>query len=168
MSSSHHTIALMRSVAVTALIGAAILAAPLNAGAQSMAPSTVTVAPQAAATGDAEMKTETVEQRISSLHTSLQITPGEETNWSSVAQVMRGNAATMEKLSAERTANSTENLTAIDDLRTYERFAHAHFEGLKNLIASFDTLYKSMPEAQKKVADDVFQSFGHDRSASRG
>ena len=49
------------------------------------------------------------------------------------------------------------------DLKTYEKFAQAHVKGLKNLIASFSKLYAAMPDAQKKNADQVFQSFGRDR-----
>jgi hypothetical protein len=173
----------MRSVAIAALI----LAAPFTAArAQSDTPTTVTVvpagsgpqtiivapaqtapmAPPSAAAAPAQAKRETVEERIAMLHASLQITPAEEANWNGVAQTMRDNAAHMEKLSAEKSAKADENLNAVEDLKTYERFAHAHFDGLKKLIASFETLYKSMPEAQKKVADGVFQTFGH--GPSRG
>jgi hypothetical protein len=180
MSFSSYKAVSMRSVAIAALI----LAAPLTAAyAQSTAPTTVTVVPDGAgpqtiivapaqtapATPPAlppAMKAETVEERIAMLHASLQITPAEETNWSGVAQTMRDNAAHMEKLTAEKTAKADESLTAVEDLKTYERFAHAHFDGLKKLIASFETLYKSMPDAQKKVADGVFQTFGH--GPSRG
>ena len=57
-----------------------------------------------------------------------------------------------------RTANDAEAMTAVDDLKTYGKFAQAHVDGLKSLTASFETLYNSMPDAQKKVADEVFQN----------
>ena len=41
-------------------------------------------------------------------------------------------------------------------MKTYQEFAEAHVNGLKNLIASFGTLYAAMPDAQKKIADTVF------------
>jgi hypothetical protein len=59
----------------------------------------------------------------------------------------------MEKLSATKTAQSPQMMSAVDDLKGYEAFAQAHVDGLKNLIASFDTLYAAFPDAQKKVAD---------------
>ena len=49
------------------------------------------------------------------------------------------------------------NMTAVEDLKTYQKFAQAHVDGLKNLISSFDTLYAAMPDAQKKIADEVFR-----------
>ena len=88
----------------------------------------------------------------------MALTAGEEADWNNVAQAMRDNAAAMQKLVAEKTANNAEAMTAVDDLKTYGKFAQAHVDGLKSLTASFETLYDSMPDAQKKVADEVFQN----------
>ncbi len=104
---------------------------------------------------------ETVEQRITNLHTSLMITSEEEGKWENVAKAMRENAASMEKLASERSAEPSQGMTAVEDLKAYEKFTQEHADRLKNLIASFEVLYTSMPEAQKKVADEVFQKFGH-------
>ena len=49
-------------------------------------------------------------------------------------------------------------MTAVGDLKMYQKFAQAHVDGLKNLISSFDKLYAGMPDAQKKIADEVFSS----------
>jgi glutamine synthetase adenylyltransferase len=144
------------SFALTALLGAALLATPL------------TTAHAQTTEASAERKAETVEQRIVSLHAQLKITPDEEADWKDVAQTMRENAAKMEKLSAEKKANPSETMTAVEDLKTYEEFTHAHYDGLKNLIASFETLYTAMPDQQKHLADQVFHSFGHEGPHSRG
>jgi hypothetical protein len=144
-------------------MGATMLACPLVAAradtihnaaiilAQNETPSTESGA------GSAASKSETVEQRITKLHASLKITPAEEPQWNDVAQAMRENAAAMDKLVAESHANAPQNMNALEDLKTYQRFAQAHVDGLKNLISSFSTLYSAMPEAQKKVADQVFE-----------
>jgi hypothetical protein len=71
---------------------------------------------------------------------------------------MRDNDATMQKLIAERGAQIKSGLNALDDLKEYEKFAHAHVDGLRNLITSFEILYTSMPPAQKILADHVFQA----------
>jgi hypothetical protein len=148
-----------RTIAISALMGATILAVPLAAMA---ADSTATAATQAApATTAPAAPRETVEQRIASLHASLGITAGEEADWNGVTKAMRENAVVMEKLIAEKSAKDPASMTAVDDLMTYEKFARAHVEGLKSLTASFTTLYQTMPDAQKKVADGVFQNFGH-------
>jgi len=103
---------------------------------------------------------ETIDQRISLLHAQLKITPGEETQWSDVAQSMRDNETAMEKLAADAKTASPETATAPDDLKSYQKFAQAHADGLTKLIASFDTLYSAMPDSQKKIADQVFEKFG--------
>jgi len=59
-------------------------------------------------------------------------------------------------------------MTAVDDLKMYQKFAQAHVDGLQNLISSFETLYNSMPDAQKKIADQVFRTSGRRGAPSRG
>ena len=149
-----------RSLAIAALLGATLLAGPLAAQ------PAVTAAAAPAAAKAADSNPETVEQRITGLHASLQITAGEEANWTGVAQAMRDNAAAMEKLIAERTTDAADKMTAPEKLDAYGKFAQAHADGVKNLSTSFMTLYNSMPDAQKKVADQVFQSAGHERGSA--
>jgi len=161
-----------RSVAIAALMGATVLASPLTtARADGVARAPMQLAQAAApkksaAAGATEAKPETVEQRIISLHSALDITSAEEPSWNNVAQAMRDNAAAMQKLVAEKRAQASQGVTAVNDLQTYEKFAEAHVAGLKNLTSTFETLYKSMPDSQKKVADQVFQSFGRPSTPS--
>ena len=154
-----------QSVAIVALLSASFLAAPLSSSFAADAPA-AKAAPQPGAAQSADAQTETVEQRIANLHTELKITASEEALWNNVAQAMRENAAAMEKLSAAKTLQAAHSMTAIDDLKGYENFAQAHVDGLKNLLASFETLYASFPDPQKKGADAVFQSFGQKGRAS--
>jgi hypothetical protein len=154
----------VRSVAIAALMGATFLATPLTATRALAQPA----ATPAAATATETPKGETVEQRITALHASLQITPAEETQWNGVAQAMRENAAAMDKLVATNRTAPPQNMTAVQDLQTYQQFAQAHVDGLKNLSSAFSTLYDAMPDAQKKVADQVFQTSGHGTPASHG
>jgi protein CpxP len=163
-----------RSTAIAALMGATMLSTPLIAaradtvtnGAIQLAQA---AAPQkTAATPTATTKGETVEQRITDLHASLKITPDQEPLWNNVAQAMRENAATMDKLVASNRTTPPQNMTAVDDLKTYERVAQAHVDGLKNLISSFTKLYDAMPDAQKKVADTVFTTSGREPATTHG
>jgi hypothetical protein len=161
-----------RTIAIPALMGAAMLISPLTAMAADSAasaspqPPAATMAKSEPAAPTPAATKETVDQRITSLHASLKITPAEETKWDAVAKSMRQNAAEMDKLVAEKTSKT--DMTAVQDLQTYEKFAQAHVTGLKTLTASFATLYKAMPEAQKKNADAVFDNFGHKAGASHG
>jgi periplasmic protein CpxP/Spy len=162
-----------RYLSVLAVSALALFASPLTAARADSATNApiqlvqaATPQNHAAATGATESKGETVEQRITNLHKALKITPDEESNWNNVAQAMRENATAMEKLVAETRTTPPQNMTAKDDLAIYEKFAQAHVTGLKNLIASFNTLYDAMPDAQKKNADAVFRNFGRKGSAS--
>lgn len=144
----------LRPLAVIALASATLfLSAPTAAASPDIA-----VAPPKA---HQQAKHESVEERIASLHASLKITAEEEGNWSAVAQAMRDNDAAMRKLVAARTAASAQTASAVDDLKSYETFAQAHVDGLKNLLSSFQTLYAAMPESQKAIADKVFEHAGH-------
>lgn len=165
-----------RRIAVIAATSAALLAGPLLASPIAAAqadgvsgpPSQLaqsTMAPHHATRSEAAKdatsnKPETVEERILSLHAALKITPAEEANWNGVAEAMRENAANMEKLMASKRSEPQQNMTAIEDLKTYREFAQAHVDGLKNLTSAFETLYDSMPAGQQKTADQVFQNFG--------
>jgi hypothetical protein len=143
-------------LAVAGILGAGALLSPLAAAAQA-SPSIHAHSGR----HSAEERRDTVEQRIATLHTSLQITPSEETNWGAVAQVMRGNEAKMQALISARAAEPRHSMGAIENLRTYERFTRAHVDGLEALISSFETLYKTMPDSQKRIADGVLLKFGH-------
>jgi protein CpxP len=162
-----------RPVAIAALMGATIIAAPLSLArantianaafqlAQAATPRTVG-GPAASAT-----KGETVEERIATLRTALEITSGEDVKWNAVAQSMRQNASNMDKLVVESRLTVPPGMTAVDDLKMYQKFSQAHVDGLKNLIASFSTLYSAMPDEQRKVADTVFQGSGETLAANR-
>jgi protein CpxP len=150
---------------VASLLGAVILVGPVGVAAQTApAQPTATYHHQVAHRTAAQAR-ETVENRITSLHGELKITLDQESKWAAVAQVMRDNEADMQRLIAQRRAEAPRAFTAVEDLKTYERFTQEHVNGLKNLISSFETLYASMPPSQQAVADHVFMHFGHrDRS----
>jgi len=149
---------LSRSVAFAALLSLPLAAAPFAlAHAQSTAPAHSTPSP--GTTNPASNKSDSVEQRITQLHAELKITPDQESKWNSVAQAMRDNASNMEKLVAEKRQRGPQNMTAVDDLKTYQEFTQAHLDGLKNLTSAFSSLYDSMSDTQKKNADEVFAKF---------
>lgn len=153
----------VRTVAIAALMSATFLATPLTAT-RALAQAAATPA----AANSTATKGETVEQRITDLHASLKITPAEETQWNGVAQAMRENAAAMDKLVATNRTSPPQNMSAVQDLQTYQQVAQAHVDGLKNLSSSFKALYAAMPDAQKKIADEVFDTAGRERARSHG
>ncbi|HKE13029.1 MAG TPA: Spy/CpxP family protein refolding chaperone [Myxococcota bacterium] len=108
-----------------------------------------------------------VETRIQDLHRNLKITPAQETQWRDFAQVMRDNEKAIDVILKERAANISK-MNAIDDLRSYEKLADAHAEGLKKLVPAFEALYNTMSDEQKKNADAVFGKFEKRPSHGKG
>jgi hypothetical protein len=96
-----------------------------------------------------------VETRINELHQKLKITAAQESQWSSFAEVMRDNAQTVDAVLKERSEN-IHAMSAVDDLRSYQKLADAHADGLKKLVPAFEALYNTMSQDQKKTADAVF------------
>src|SRR5579859_5033795 len=111
---------LVRTAAVAALLGTVGIAGP-TAFAQ------IRGKPPAAEAATSS-KPETVDQRIASLKTALKITPDQESKWKDVAQAMKDNAAAMDKLVQEKKPKMA-NMTAVEDLKTYEEFTKTHLDG---------------------------------------
>jgi protein CpxP len=153
-----------RTIAAATVVGALAFGAG-SASAQSAAKPGSNKPPAAAEATSS--KPETVEQRITALKTQLKITSDQESKWNAVATAMRENAAAMDKLVTEKRAKS-DNMTAVEDLKTYQDFTQAHLDGLKNLTSAFQSLYDSLPADQKKNADQVFQSFGPSKPGQQG
>ena len=155
---------LARSVAIASLTGAALMIGSFGPASAQTPPANK---PPAAAAATSS-KPETVEQRITQLKTALKITPDQESKWNSVAQAMRENAASMEKLVASKRAIAPASMTAVDDLKTYQEFTEVRLDGLKHLNSAFKSLYDSMPAEQKKNADMVIEKYGPSKPATHG
>jgi hypothetical protein len=124
------------------------------------APATIAHKSPAMAYSPATMQ-QHVESRIKTLHEKLHITPAQEEKWDVVAQAMRDNEKTISQLIRERHLKP-ENMSAVDDLKSYEKIAQAHVDGLKLLTPVFEALYNDMSVEQKSNADEAFSHFeGH-------
>jgi hypothetical protein len=138
----------------TFLIGGAFAQAPNpSAGAPASASSSPLMA------ADAKRNAQ-VEKHIAALHGSLKITPAEESQWANVAETMRGGAIELDRAIDKRAA-IVDSGTAVDNLKAYGEIAQAHVDSVKKLAAAFSPLYNSMPDDQKKVADEVFAQRAH-------
>lgn len=148
----------MPVLAAGLLLAIATLAAPASAATPGQTQASAHVMTVAAHTP--------VDTRINSLHAKLQITADQESLWQPVAQVMRDNASTMDSLRQSRMTNAN-NMSAIDDLRSYGQLVDAHADGVKKLTSAFEPLYNSMSDTQKHNADLIFRSNTH-RAAKKG
>ena len=117
-------------------------------------------APTNSPLGDASGKRamERVEQHINDLHKRLAITPAQQTQWASFAEVMRQNARRMEASYADRQGR-TATTTAVEDLRAYAAMERARAEDVERLVPAFDTLYQAMSPEQRASADKTFHDF---------
>jgi hypothetical protein len=138
------------------------LALPVCARAQSSpAPSPTPAppaqtAPPAPATGNPTME-DRVGKRITQLHAALHITADEEGQWQQFADIMRDNARKMDEDYKDRAAKFA-TLSAPDNMQSYAQIAEEHADDVKRLVAAFQPLYAAMPDAQKKIADQVFRN----------
>ena len=119
---------------------------------------------------DKPQRVDRAELRIQDMHTRLMITAAQEEQWGKVAEVMRENAKVMDNLTQARMDRAAA-MTAVDDLNSYGEITGAHADGIKKLTPVFATLYDSMSDPQKKVADTLFRhgpgKRGYKRSAPK-
>ena len=111
-------------------------------------------------------KADSVEQRIADLHQQMAITPDQEPEWKNLAQVMQDNATAMEAVFGKwKPAAGAFN--ALDNLKFHAELTDAQAQAMRKLVTAFEALYNKMPDAQKKIADDVF-SYRHSLKHKKG
>jgi periplasmic protein CpxP/Spy len=120
-------------------------------------------APQAANGAAVETR---VNERIAQMHKRLKITPAQDQAWEGFAQVMRGNATSVEQAYRQR-AVSVETMSAPENLRNFAQIEQARADGVQKLAASFETLYGSLSGEQKKTADAMFRHYQERGEARR-
>ena len=139
----------------------AMLAGPL--GAQAQAPA----APAKTTSRSGHIGPDRVEQRIKELHSQLQITPAEQSDWDKFAQVMRDNAIHMRQSFEQRGARLA-SMSAAENMQSYAELAEQHAQDMQKLSAAFQTLYASMSDAQKQTADALFRGRAEAHQRARG
>ena len=146
---------------------AALLSLPAGALAQS-SPGPASAAPEGARPAAAQSPladhpvarrnaAERVEQRIKELHAQLRITPAERQQWDQFAQMMRENAREIDRAWIAR-ADHFQSMNAVQNMQSYEQIAEAHARHLQKLVPAFENLYNTMPDQQKRLADQVFRA----------
>jgi len=112
-------------------------------------------APKATAAKTGKSRADRIEARIAGLKSQLKITQAQESQWNNFAGVMRDNDKTVGAMIEER-RQKAQRMNAVDDLKSYEAITEANAAGLKKLVSAFETLYGTMSDQQKKIADGVF------------
>ena len=106
-----------------------------------------------------------VEERIAYLQ--LKITPAQETQWKTFADVMRANGQNMGQLYRQR-AQAEQTQSALDNMKQYALLAQAHADDMKQLVDAFEPLYDSMSPEQKKLADTTFREHPREHAMRGG
>lgn len=97
-----------------------------------------------------------VDAHIARLHAQLGITANERPQWDALADVMRDNAESMQRMYRQRTARIA-HMNAMQVLDSYRAFARLHVAALDRLVPAFRHLYAVLTPAQRRTADDLFQ-----------
>ena len=123
-------------------------------------PATPKPAPTADRAVPGPTMTETIDKRIADLHTKLQITRGQEVQWAQFAQVMRDNARGTDQTFQQR-VQGMGTMSAVDNMKSYAQVVMTHAQDVQKLVPTFQTLYATMSESQKRIADQVFRNDAH-------
>lgn len=105
-----------------------------------------------------------VAQRLADLHRQLRILPEQEQRWGAFATTLRENAQNMEYLIEQQRARAS--LGAIAQLQSWTELTTVQAQDMQRLLPAFEQLYNSMPEAQRKLADQVFRDFARQPAAA--
>jgi hypothetical protein len=97
------------------------------------------------------------EARIAYLKAELKITPAQQAAFDRYAQVIRDNAAAMQKAFQEMRGRrgESQNVSAIERVEQRARMAQLHDQQEQQYLAAFRPLYASLSPDQKKVADNL-------------
>ena len=101
-----------------------------------------------------------VEQRITDLHTKLQITAAQQPQWDRFTAVMRDNARSMVR-GFDARVEKLPTMTAPESMQSYATMSMEHAAEMQKLVPAFTSLYATMSDAQKKLADTVFLDEAH-------
>jgi protein CpxP len=140
---------------------AVMLLATGSALAQTPAPSTSTPAP-AAKTASGPTVEARVDRRAAQMHEQLKITAAQETAWSAFAQAMRDNVSATDEGYKQRSA-SLPTMSAADNMRNFAQIEQARAQGVQNMATTFQALYDTLSDDQKKTADTLFRHYGEHR-----
>lgn len=140
-----------KTLKLSTLAALLLAAAPVFALAQPRPPASI----PALASAQSQVQAAT-EQRISGLQAQLAITPAQMPQWTAFAQVMRDNAQSTDTLFRQRAAG-VQSMSAVANMQSYAQISRAYADGTEKLATSFEALYGTLSEPQKKAADTLFQ-----------
>jgi hypothetical protein len=105
--------------------------------------------------GSADSLQQQIEIQLHELRRELKITVEQEPQFDFFAEVLRSNVEMMSTVVRRQAEEPTTN--AMDDLKAIGELAELQQRGLQKLIPAFQTLYASLTDQQKQIADKIFR-----------
>ncbi len=96
-----------------------------------------------------------IEGRIAYLRAELKITDAQSRAWSDFAAALRANAKKLGELRAPATAADAKPPTLTERLDQHERWLAARLEGTRAIKTTFNKLYGTFSNEQKKTAEEL-------------
>jgi periplasmic protein CpxP/Spy len=144
----------IRHLAVPALLSFAIFTTSAFA---QQAPAAVSSSSPSTAKSHAQKRADVVEERITELHSQLNITDQQSKQWDAFTQTMRDNATKTDGAFRARAAKLA-SMNADDAMKSYAALAQQHAENMQKLSSAFSDLYAVLSPEQKTVADALYRN----------
>lgn len=97
-----------------------------------------------------------IDQQITDLHARLLISPAQQPQWDRFSDVMRENARDTDQ-TFQRRVQAMSTMTAPENMQSYAQVTSEYAQHMQNLVPSFQALYETMSDSQKRIADQVFR-----------
>lgn len=97
-----------------------------------------------------------INDRITQMRRQLKITSVQEPAWDAFATVMRDNATSSYQAIRQRTA-SIATMSSVDNLKNFAQIEQTRAQGAQTLAYSYETLYGTFSDEQKRAADALFR-----------
>jgi len=144
----------IRNIAVPALLSLAVLTTSAFA---QQAPASPSGSSMSTPKSHAQKHADVVEERITELHSQLNITDQQTKQWDAFAQTMRDNAKKTDGAFRDR-ASKLSGMNADDAMKSYAALAQQHAENMQKLSSAFSDLYAVLSPEQKQVADAMYRN----------
>lgn len=151
----------MKKLALTALIAGALLGGTALISPYALAQAPAPGAAQADQARPMRMMGDRIEARIAYIKTALKITPAQERQWNTVAEVMRKQAKAFDDARQAQRAAGNQPASAIERLQQRQQHMTLASASLNELIAAAQPLYAGFSDEQKKIADEMLDRRGH-------
>jgi periplasmic protein CpxP/Spy len=113
-------------------------------------------APTTARAAPSRTMVQMVEQRITDLHSRLDITHAQQSKWNRFAAVMRSNAQQLDA-AYQRRAEQLDSMSALENMQSYAQIERRRVSDVERLVPAFRALYASLSPQQKRMADELFR-----------